>query len=123
MHDLERKWRGRTLENIAKLEEKITQILNRVKQLEQVKKDLTAKNQSLEKELKEYQLKLEQADKAKLELESHSRDKDSKVHNRLTELLGKLEEVETELVWDYYLDIKDRNPDILIKYQSCEKRI
>jgi len=86
------------LENIAKLEEKITQILQRVRELEKTKIDLTTRNQNLEKELKTYQLKLEKINQAKLELESQSKDKDSKVHNRLTDLLGKLEEVETELV-------------------------
>ena len=86
------------MENIAKLEEKITQILQRVRELEKAKIDLTTRNQNLEKELKTYQLKLEQANQAKLDLESQSKDKDSNVHNRLTDLLGKLEEVESELV-------------------------
>ena len=86
------------MENIAKLEEKITQILHRVKELEQAKKDLTIKNQNLEKELNAAQEKLERANKEKIELESQFKEKDSKVHNRLTDLLGKLEDVESELV-------------------------
>ena len=86
------------MENIAKLEEKITQILVRVKELEKAKKDLTIRNQSLENELKVCQDKLERANKDKTELESQFKEKDSKVHNRLSDLLGKLEEVESELV-------------------------
>jgi len=86
------------LENIAKLEEKINQILLKVRDLENVKKELTTKNNELEKNLKVCRLKIEQINEANLELKSNIKEKDTKVHTRLSDLLGKLEQVESELV-------------------------
>jgi len=85
------------LDTLEKLEGKISQILARVKELETINKDLKKKNEGLEKELKTSQLKIQQLRDENEELQSGMKDKEVKVQDKITQLLGKLEEVEAEL--------------------------
>jgi FtsZ-binding cell division protein ZapB len=85
------------LDTLEKLEAKVDLILGRVKELEEKNKELESKNETLEKDLKTCRLELQQAREVNTELKSGMKDKEVKVQDKISALLGKLEEVEAEI--------------------------
>ncbi len=78
------------MDTLEKLEAKVDLILGRVKELE-------SKNETLEKDLKTCRLELQQAREENTELKTGMKDKEVKVQDKISALLGKLEEVEAEI--------------------------
>jgi FtsZ-binding cell division protein ZapB len=85
------------LDNLEKLENKIGQVLGKLKELEKTNKDLQSKNDELEKELKACRLQLEQFKDEKSEIESRFKEQEVTVKDKISELLGKLDDVEAEI--------------------------
>jgi FtsZ-binding cell division protein ZapB len=86
------------LDTLEKLESKVGQILSKLKDLEGINNDLVKKNRALEAEAKALRLELGQVKEENIDLKSKDKERDVKVQDKISELLGKLEEVEAEIV-------------------------
>jgi len=85
------------LDTLEKLETKIGLILNKVKELEETNRELKSKNETLEKDLKTCRLEMQQVREENIELKNGFKDKEIIVKDKISALLGKLEEVEAEI--------------------------
>jgi FtsZ-binding cell division protein ZapB len=78
------------LDTLERLETKISLVLDKVKELED-------KNRALEKELKTCRLEMQRVKEENIELKNGFKDKEILVKDKISALLGKLEEVEAEI--------------------------
>ncbi|HEQ98677.1 MAG TPA: hypothetical protein ENO22_04975 [candidate division Zixibacteria bacterium] len=85
------------MDTLEKLETKIGLILNKVKELEETNRELKSKNETLEKDLKTCRLEMQQVREENIELKNGFKDKEIIVKDKISALLGKLEEVEAEI--------------------------
>jgi FtsZ-binding cell division protein ZapB len=86
------------LDTLAKLELRIGEIVAKTKELEKINSNLESRNEKLEADLKACRLELEQQKEKNVEFEASIKDKEVKVKDRISDLLGKLEQVEAEIV-------------------------
>ena len=74
------------MDTLERLETKISLVLDKVKELED-------KNRALEKELKTCRLEMQRVKEENIELKNGFKDKEILVKDKISALLGKLEEV------------------------------
>ncbi len=85
------------MDTLERLETKISLILDKVKELEDKNRELKSQNGALEKELKTCRLEMQRVKEENIELKNGFKDKEILVKDKISALLGKLEEVEAEI--------------------------